>query len=797
MPCMTTPFRVDVRTIGAILFLLANGLCARIASGQVDASTIDDAIDAIIAELDVRRDESTFWEPDPWIKRDDGEPSQSGGYTALVTLALLTAGESYQSPRLREAIEFLETAKLEGTYAVATRTLVWARLPEKFRPNLERDTTWLLGAFSRHVSGWTYEANPNSRVVDNSVTLFGAMALHAAADRGVRVDPRVWRALEQRFVQLQLEDGGWAYRGGDRTSTGSMTTAALTVLHITQERLHLRDHVPLRAGRTPSPTEQAMQRGFAWLDRQFTATENPGDPNYHLYALWGAERVALESGRSTFGRTDWLRAGAAAILAELFDETPDGLQLRTTLRSQRSRVRTDDLAFAMLFLARGRAPIAVNKLRWGDATGRWNNRPRDAANLASSISVRTERDLHWQTTPIDADPLTWLDASFLLLTSDESPDWIDRAALGAFVKAARAHVAARAAGKAVGDPPARPASRELDAIRTYLDRGGLLVCLAEGRGRLTSAAVRVMGEALYPACTWETAGEDHWAHTLGGPAGRRRPTVEILSNGVRPLIVLVPEGDATRFLHLRDERRPEFAATLTNVYLHASAMDRPVDRLIEPTPIREPDRPTFTVVRAVHPGRWKPEPLALPLVRTMMLDDGGGGFVIRDAPLTAVGDLLPPPALVTVSGVDRRGLDAAEVTSLVQYVRAGGTVLIETVGGVGGFAAGVQEQVESALGATATPLLESSVITGADLTDGADARTVGYTAYALRMFGARESTPRLRGILIDGAPRVLISDVDLSHGVLGRPQWGIVGYDAASARRILRNILAWAARDAE
>ena len=95
------------------------------------------------------------------------------------TLAMLQAGESYQSPRFREAIAFLEDAPLKGTYAVATRALVWARLPEKFNANLEADARWLLQAFSRKAAGWTYEASPNSRVVDNSVTLFGAMALHA------------------------------------------------------------------------------------------------------------------------------------------------------------------------------------------------------------------------------------------------------------------------------------------------------------------------------------------------------------------------------------------------------------------------------------------------------------------------------------------------------------------------------------------------------------------------------------------------------------------------------------------
>ncbi|MEE8156290.1 MAG: hypothetical protein V3T53_15155, partial [Phycisphaerales bacterium] len=56
----------------------------------------------------------------------------------------------------------------------------------------------------------------------------------------------------------------------------------------------------------------------------------------------------------------------------------------------------------------------------------------------------------------------------------------------------------------------------------------------------------------------------------------------------------------------------------------------------------------------------------------------------------------------------------------------------------------------------------------------------------------RETTPRLRGMIIDGQPRVLFSREDISHALLDQPCWGIAGYTPNSARRLLANIVRYA-----
>jgi DNA polymerase-1 len=71
----------------------------------------------------------------------------------------------------------------------------------------------------------------------------------------------------------------------------------------------------------------------------------------------------------------------------------------------------------------------------------------------------------------------------------------------------------------------------------------------------------------------------------------------------------------------------------------------------------------------------------------------------------------------------------------------------------------------------------------------ADLTRLTYRPYALEVFGARETTPRLTGLEIDGAPRLLFSREDITHALLDQPCWGVSGYTSDNARRLMTNIV--------
>ena len=770
------------------------GLPAGAATGSepVDARSLTDeqvraAARAIVEELYRRQDPELFWDPPLWDPDRHGQRSQVGGYTPLAVLALLYAGESYQDPRLRDAVRHLESAQLRGTYAVAVRAHVWAQLPQRFRKHLLGDTKWLIGAFQDSVGGWGYEQKPRSRWFDNSLAQYGALGLWEAAKRGVPVTERYWARLERRFLENQYDDGGWNYRGRQPV-TGSMTAAGLTALFITQDFLHARDALDINAA-PASPGEAAIARGLQWMDRHFSATENPGNDAYLFYYLYGVERVGLASGYKTFGGRDWFREGAAEIIDRLCSRDADtgATMVRARFRSRASPTQTRQLAFGLMFLSRGRVPVAVNKLMANGVA--WNNRPRDAANLTRWLSGETETQLSWQIVGLDGVPQEWLDAPLLYLASHEALPWSPP---GGGPRNRRG-------------APAEPLPEDLAKLKRYLDLGGLLLAVNEGRSAAFARSVEQAGARMYPQYSWRALPSDHWAYTLLWPVRARRPALRALSNGVRELIILCPERDLSAAFQVRRDDPAAFG-TAGNIYLYASEMNRPRPRLArhftgDAPGTQEPSaggRVAATVVRASYDGNWNPEPAALAAFAANVAEQRRLDVRIGESPLRSIDSLAPRPDLVIVSGTEAHDFSATERSAIRAYVEAGGVILFETAGGRGAFADAAQRALGELFEDGAAPpraVAESRIVTGEGLPGAPNLRRLEYRPYALEVFGARETAPRLTGMTIGGRARVLFSREDISHGLLDQPCWGIAGYAAASARDLLGNIVHHAAAD--
>ncbi|NNF41553.1 MAG: DUF4159 domain-containing protein [Phycisphaerales bacterium] len=756
---------------------------------DLDDTHIEAAITSIVEALYVRKHARHYWDPPSWDPTVHGSRFQRGGYTAMTVLAMLYAGQSYQDPRLADAIAHLEGLPMEGTYAVAFRLHVWAKLPPSFQPRLEQDAQWLLDGFSPRAAGWAYEQRPATTRKDNSIRQYGALALWEAAKRGIEIPDSVWRRLEHAFLECQQPDGGWNYKGDEQPSTGSMTTAGLATLFITQDLLHAERSRKL-GGDLPPPVRAAMDGGLAWMNQHFSPQENPGSLRDLYYYLYGVERVGLAGGHTRFGGRDWFREGAAELIRRLCEWDPDAGTMtvydRVAGDGRAARIRTHHLAYALMFLSRGRVPVAVNKLHAKDFAT--DNRPRDAANLTRWLTEATERELSWQIADASEPPESWLDAPLLYVASNEP--W----------PGVRDYVRETRREGATGVTPL-PAS--LRRIRRYLDLGGLLVAVHEGGGSGFAESVRALGSALYPSREWRRLPADHPAYQLHHPITRRPPPLEALSNGVRELIILAPRGDLSATFQMRDERRQVAFETMGNLYLYASEMDRPHPRLKRttiPPPLRSARR-TITLVQASYDGHWNAEPAALQRFADGF--DGGDELAIRviTHPLSALGEIEPAPTLVVVSGVSTHAFTAAERQAVRRFLappagsttRPPGIMLFETAGGRGDFTAAAETMAAELFNAPIRSVRREPVVTGSTIDGGFDLTRVEYRPFALEVFGARETTPRLRGMDVGGLPRLLFSREDLSHGLLDQPTWGISGYAAGDARRLLSNIVRAAA----
>ena len=785
-------------TLAALVFFPA------IASAQVvlteDNLTdehVTKAIGAIVEELYRRKDPKRFWDP---VKPPTGESTrQGGGYTALTVLALLYAGESYQNPRLRDAVDYLEEFTMQGTYAVSIRAAVWARLPEKYRHKLGADVQWLLDGFNERSGGWGYVQNERIKTYDNSLRQFGALALWEAAKRGGKINPKIWMHIENGLFSTQNPDGGWNYTPRSLITSGSMTTAGLATLFITQDYLHaeesleITDHV--------GEHQKAIARGLKWLDENFSPTLNPGILHSYYYYMYGIERVGLASGIKYFGEIDWFRAGATELINRLchWDPKTRSMTVHNVVGGKgRLRVKVRYLDFGLMFLSRGRVPVAMNKLR--DPTMAWNNRPRDVANLAARISLNSETPVNWQIVDIHVEPEQWLDAPLIYLASDNALSWHDEdsRSVRSYVRKMRSYEKKRATGEIEADtpPPVVLDAPVVSRMKRYLDLGGLLFAVNETKSKSFTNSIEKLGQIMYPHYDWRKLPRDHWAYTIHEPVTRRRPILKGLSNGVRELIILSPGGDMARTFQGRDATKDSQFQTASNIYFYASEMDRPRPRLEvlnRPDPSTQQTQTTATLVRAIFEGNWNPEPLAVELFASKFAVKRGVGVnVVRHA-LAGIDKLSPAPDLVMVCGVERHEFSPAQTTAITEYIQAGGVILFETPGGRGEFTLSAEEMMTEAFNLPIQSALRTRIITGESLEDAPDLTRLDYRPYSLlEAFGMRETTPRLRCMMVNGEPRILFSREDISQALLDQGVWGVSGYQPESAFQLLGNIVQYA-----
>ncbi|MEI8373401.1 MAG: DUF4159 domain-containing protein [Planctomycetota bacterium] len=357
---------------------------------------------------------------------------QTGGITALCTLALLNAGEGPQEPQVKKALDYLRKLRPTTTYVVSLQTMVLCRgTPVDDQLVIGRNVQWLEDAQLKsgpadRKGGWSYGMVPTERSVpgDASNSQFALLALYEAArvaetgQISLTIRRETWERVRTYWINNQIENssngdniGSWGYYK-PMNGTGSMTCAGIVSLVIAGDVLHEPDARVTGnqidgCYRAPSEDQDRIDKGIDWLRRHFTVQANPpttttttfGSRLWHYYYLYGLERAGRLTARRKIGEYDWYREGARYLV-----QTIGTVVSRSSWKGSGHAEDNEDIAtsLALLFLSKGRWPVLMAKVQYrsqAQPQGRdigWNRHRSDVGNLTIYVESQWRRELTWQ-----------------------------------------------------------------------------------------------------------------------------------------------------------------------------------------------------------------------------------------------------------------------------------------------------------------------------------------------------------------------------------------------------------------
>ncbi len=707
--------------------------------------------------------------------------TQWGGPTAVATLALLATGVPASDPHVQRAVAFLRKADIRGNYALGMRAQVWQALPpEPWLRQAELDDAGRLlkGLITGKAGGpadglYSYAAGRPVGEADHSVSQIAVLGMWALAQAEVEVPSGYWTVVDAAWHRQETAAGSWGYETtfdpakaalvpATHQPNSSMTAAGVATLLITQEYLRL---APRCGGNVDDP---AIDAGLKYLGDH--ATELTYGREY--YNLYGLSRVGLASGRKRLGATDWFQFGADYICRT---QAASGAWTSDSLGWQLAPI--PNTALSLLFLARGRAPVMLNKLSY-DVTagtgrsarvtpGTWNQRPRDAANLSRWVGRQIESPLNWQ---------------LVTLGQSSSEDLHD------------APILYMAGGKAP-----KLSAADTDRLRAYVEEGGLVLGHADCAAPDFDKGFVALGAAMFPGYKFRHLEASSPILTNEQfPAAQStssRPAVEVLSNGTRELMVLLPTGDPARTWQsqtFQQAKKETFGQLMVNLFLYAVDKEglrrRGETYLVDRDASKPAGGKPIKVARLKYGGNWDPEPGGWRRLSNVMHNDGTAE--VTTEPVDGPIDPSYRLASLTVCAADARLTDA-ERSGIRDYVNGGGTLLVDVAGGRGLYRTAAEAEIARIFPDAPRELpvlLPGSPVYAAG--------KVPLTSVDFRRFQrpGPGHVPLLRGRTVGGRVAVLYSPEDLSTGLVGQPIDGVAGYDPASALAVVEHVLLYVAR---
>ncbi|MGA2499537.1 MAG: DUF4159 domain-containing protein, partial [Tepidisphaeraceae bacterium] len=659
---------------------------------------------------------------------------------------------------------------LNGVYAVGLRSQVWRRAAfnKGVRQIAQRDAAFLVDALYRSQSGgfygWAIDPRthrPVPELLDGEVPNpdpivghFGVLGTSALADMTGEISAGYWMAVESAWRSAQRVNGGWpdTARAGEITppETVAATAAGLATLYLTQEHAHYLDGLQC-AG---NAADRNIDAGVSWLARNVERLHDEET----FRALFVVQNAASGGGHRYFGNVDWQKMVLDHVI---WRQNGDGSFGRESPANPR---KIPDTAFALMFLARVRMPVIVNKLDYEQFVSgpkSWNERPRDVANITRWVGWQIERPLNWRTVTLRSSLADWQEAPILWVSGRDMLDL---------------------------------ANADVPKLKRYIEAGGLVFGNADGGNKAFADSFKELGQLMFPLYRFRELPQSHVIYTgeqFNAKNWRQPVSLEGMSNGIRELMILAP-GDFGRSFQAQaftgsHEAVPQAFANLC-LYATDKSGHVPAESLIVPPSNNSPPTRTTRVARLKYAGNWNPEPAGWPRLADHLrrITHDGTGLSVEPIDLGDGTLLTSGMSIAHLTGTDTLQLAPAQLEELRKFVKQGGTLIVDAAGGSTDFA----KSAEAALlqlfpDAGGFPILAASHPV---YQSGQRIEKFRYRDAAQRVFG-RLNVPRLRAAEIDGRARIFFSAEDISAGLVGQHVDGIVGYTPETALGIMSNIL--------
>lgn len=757
-------------------------------SGGVTPQQVGSAMEKAITYLKAQQKPNGQWQDYNEFK---------GGVTALVTLALVEAGVPKEDPTIQRAMTWLRglsgDLQPDRTYALALQTMVFCAVePEKnlslIKANAARLESFQITSGER-AGLWSYGAQRTSGGGgDNSNTQFALLALDEAAEHGATISEQTWRRSRTRWEAMQNGSGSWGYLP-QAPGTGSMTSAGITSMIITTKHLESGDAKIEGDSVTccTAPTAQsAVERGFDWMARNMSLRTNPseggGGGNSLLYYLYGVERVGRLSGRRFIGQHDWYREGAELLVS--WQDSLDGTWRGTGVVEQNNPIVST--SFALLFLAKGRRPVLVSKLRY-TANEDWNPHRNDLHNLNRYVEGLWEQRMTWQVIDIGAvktaedllqTPVLWI--------SGKQGFSID--------------------------------AQQEQLLKEYIEGGGFVFAEAGCGGERFDRDFRAMLKRILPDSTFRLLPPDHPVWFAEQPV---KPEHAVPLWGVdaccRTSVVYTPEdlscywelNRSRSFLEndaiaqtIRDQVE---TASATGANVLAYATGRQLRDKLEQVELHstlgvqdELERNVLTIAKIQHRGGADDAPAALANMVRVAGDQLDLRFSVDKPMLTLAEETPPMYPILFMHGRQDFSFNQAQRKTLREYLERGGFLFADSICASGPFTNAFRRELAAIFPNAklqAIPLdhpLLSAEFGGFDVTQVQlnDPQQRGDDAglEAIR----RQTTPVLEGLWIEERLVAVFSPFDLSCAMESGSALQCKGYVKEDAARITTNILLFA-----